>query len=54
MATATGLAVATLLGASPFARALAVGLSITLMLATRTTHAPAGFDPLLVMLATPD
>lgn len=54
MATATGLAVATLLGVSPFAIALAVGLSITLMLATRTTHAPAGADPLLVMLATPD
>ena len=30
---------------------LAVGLAIAAMLATRTTHAPAGADSLLVMLA---
>lgn len=33
--------------------ALAVGLAIAAMLLTRTTHAPAGADPLLVMLTLP-
>ena len=54
IATAIGLAVGTLLGLSPWTMALAVGMAIALMLATRTTHAPAGADPLLVMLAMPD
>jgi len=53
VATAVGLAVGNLLGVSPWTMALAVGLAIALMLATRTTHAPAGADPLLVMLAMP-
>jgi CBS-domain-containing membrane protein len=53
IATAVGLAVGDLLGISPWTMALAVGLAIALMLATRTTHAPAGADPLLVMLAMP-
>jgi len=54
IATMVGLAVGNLLGVSPWTMALAVGLAIALMLATRTTHAPAGADPLLVMLAMPD
>ncbi len=53
IATTVGLAVGSLLGVSPWTMALAVGLTIALMLATRTTHAPAGADPLLVMLAMP-
>jgi len=53
IATAVGLAVGSLLGVAPWTMALAVGLAIALMLATRTTHAPAGADPLLVMLAMP-
>lgn len=54
IATTVGLAVGNLLGVSPWTVALAVGLAIALMLATRTTHAPAGANPLLVMLAMPD
>ncbi|MBM1173443.1 HPP family protein [Microvirga arabica] len=54
IATTVGLAVGNLLGVSPWTMALAVGLAIALMLITRTTHAPAGADPLLVMLAMPD
>ncbi len=50
VATAVGLLVAQALGTGPFAMALAVGLAVTAMLLTRTTHAPAGADPLLVML----
>ncbi|WP_230534264.1 HPP family protein [Microvirga roseola] len=54
IATGIRLAVGTLLGIAPWTMALAVGLATALMLATRTTHAPAGADPLLVMLAAPD
>lgn len=54
IASAIGIAIGTLLGVSAWTMALAVGLAIAAMLATRTTHAPAGADPLLVMLAMPD
>lgn len=53
IATAVGLATASLLGVSVVTIALAVGLAIAAMLLTRTTHAPAGADPLLVMLTLP-
>ncbi|MEC1177149.1 HPP family protein [Metasolibacillus meyeri] len=32
--------------------ALAVGLAIAMMMLTKTTHPPAGADPLVVMLGT--
>ncbi|HYE50119.1 MAG TPA: HPP family protein [Azospirillaceae bacterium] len=51
VASAVGLAVAGLLGVAPWTLALAVSLAVALMLATRTTHAPAGADPILVMLS---
>lgn len=50
LSTATGLAVMALLGPGPLSIALATGLAIAVMMATRTVHAPAGADPALVML----
>jgi CBS-domain-containing membrane protein len=44
-----GYLVLWLLGPSPFAGALAVGLSVLLMTLTRTLHPPAGVDGLLVV-----
>lgn len=38
-------------GASPLEMGLAVGLAIALMQATRTLHAPAGADPLVVLMS---
>lgn len=54
IATGIGLAMMSLFGTSAAMMALAVGLAIAAMLATRTTHAPAGANPLLVMLAGAD
>lgn len=48
VATLVGLAVALALGPSPYGAALAVGLSIAAMQATRTMQPPAGGDPILV------
>ncbi|GAA0684696.1 HPP family protein [Marinobacterium maritimum] len=49
--TATvGLAVASLMEVTPWSLGLAVGLAVMLMLLTRTTHPPAGANPLLIML----
>jgi CBS-domain-containing membrane protein len=45
-----GLAALHWLGASPWALALAVGASIAAMMATRTTHPPAGSNPVIVFL----
>jgi CBS-domain-containing membrane protein len=39
-----------LLGVSTWSIGIAVGLAVTLMLATKTTHPPAGANPILVML----
>lgn len=50
LSTAVGLAIMAVAGTGPLAMAVGVGLAIALMMATRTTHAPAGADPLLVML----
>ncbi len=50
MTTAIGLAVMGLFGVHAWTLGLAVGLAITFMLATGTTHPPAGANPLLVML----
>lgn len=44
-----GYLVLWLVGASPFAGALAIGLSVLMMTLTRTLHPPAGVDGLLVV-----
>lgn len=51
VSSAIGLAVFTALGATPFAFGLGVGLAIAAMLLTRTTHPPAGADPIVAILA---
>lgn len=54
LTAAIGLAVADLLGLTPWSLGLAVGLAVTVMLLTDTTHPPAGANPLLIMLAGED
>lgn len=51
LATAVGLAVGGWLGDGWAAAALGVGLALAVMQLTRTLHAPAGADPLLVIAA---
>lgn len=46
-----GLAVLFTLGQSPIAIAIAVGLAIAAMRVTRTTHPPAGANPIVILLA---
>ena len=53
LATAVGLAVLHTLGDGWLASALAVGLALGLMQWTRTVHAPAGANPLLVLATKP-
>jgi len=53
ISSAVGLLVMNLLGAGWPAMAVAVGLAIMLMQVTRTGHAPAGADPLVVMAIAP-
>ncbi|MBY4675326.1 HPP family protein [Marinobacterium sp. CAU 1594] len=50
LTTLIGLSVLQLFGVQPWSLGLAVGLAVALMLATGTTHPPAGANPLLVML----
>ncbi|WP_423453858.1 HPP family protein [Ottowia sp. VDI28] len=51
IATAIGLVMVTLFGASWLACAFAVALALGVMQITRTVHAPAGGNPLIVMAA---
>ena len=51
ISTAAGLSVFYLLGQTPLAFALGVGLAITAMLLTGTLHPPAGADPIVVIFA---
>ncbi|MDX9844010.1 MAG: HPP family protein [Aquabacterium sp.] len=51
ISTAVGLCVGAWLGSGWVAGALAVGLALAAMQLTRTVHAPAGADPLIVMAA---
>jgi CBS-domain-containing membrane protein len=51
LSTLVGLAALHLFGGGVWAPALAVGAAIALMQLTRTTHAPAGADPLVVLLS---
>lgn len=50
ISTFVGLVVYHLFGDAPWAIGLAVGLAIAVMMLTKTTHPPAGADPLVVML----
>ncbi|MFT4248292.1 MAG: HPP family protein [Pseudomonas sp.] len=50
IATVVGLAVAAWLGDGWIACALGVGLALAAMQITRTVHAPAGADPLVVII----
>ncbi|MCM3720997.1 HPP family protein [Solibacillus isronensis] len=52
VATFVGLLIFHLFGNEPWAIAFAVGLAIAMMMLTKTTHPPAGADPLVVMLGT--
>lgn len=45
-----GLVLLTLLGPQPWVAALAVGVAMAAMHATRTFHPPAGIDPLLIVV----
>ncbi|QSX37806.1 HPP family protein [Shewanella sedimentimangrovi] len=47
-----GLCFLEFVGISPLSLALASGLAVSLMLLTKTTHPPAGANPLLVMLTS--
>ncbi len=46
-----GVAFTQYVGVSPLTLALATGLGVSLMLLTKTTHPPAGANPMLIMLA---
>ncbi|MDR2091979.1 MAG: HPP family protein [Azoarcus sp.] len=48
-----GLLCLTLFGAHGWSMALAVGLCISTMMATRTVHPPAGSNPVIIMLSAP-
>lgn len=50
ISTFIGLLIYHLFGNEPWLIALAVGLAISTMMLTKTTHPPAGADPLVVML----
>ncbi|WP_166242615.1 HPP family protein [Paenibacillus turpanensis] len=49
VSTLAGLTVLGLFGSHPWSLALGVGLAILLMQLTKTTHPPAGADPLVVI-----
>ncbi|WP_256758358.1 HPP family protein [Cohnella sp. WQ 127256] len=51
VSTAVGLVISHLMGDSILSLALGVGLAISLMHLTRTTHPPAGADPIVVIMA---
>ena len=51
LTTLVGLLVLNGLGVQPWSLGLAVGLAVSLMLLTHTTHPPAGANPLIVMLS---
>ncbi|TYP69395.1 HPP family protein [Paenibacillus methanolicus] len=51
LSTFVGLLVYHLIGGGALSLAIGVGLAIGLMMVTRTTHPPAGADPIVVILA---
>lgn len=54
VSTTVGLAVLAVAGSETWAFGVSVGLAIVAMQLTRTGHPPAGADPLVVLLTTPD
>ncbi|WP_340677139.1 HPP family protein [Paraglaciecola sp.] len=46
-----GIFFSQLIGVSPFTLAMASGLAVSAMLLTKTTHPPAGANPILIMLS---
>lgn len=54
VSTLVGLVVLALFGQAWWSVALAVGLAITAMALTKTLHAPAGADPIVVITANAD
>lgn len=54
IATSVGLLFRSFFAQSIVVIAVAVGLAIALMILTKTTHPPAGADPLVVLLSTSD
>lgn len=53
VSTLVGFVVLAVLGSAWWAGAIAVALALGLMLWTRTVHAPAGANPLLVLASAP-
>lgn len=51
ISTFTGLVLYHLFGQGPIVMAIGVGLAIAFMMLTKTTHPPAGADPLVVIIA---
>ena len=51
ISTAVGLAAFAILGATPLSLGLGVAVAIAAMLVTRTTHPPAGADPIVAILS---
>ena len=51
LSSLVGLVFLKYIGVGPIEMGVAVGLAIALMLYTRTSHPPAGADPLVVMIA---
>ncbi len=45
-----GVVFVTFVGVEPWSLGLATGVAIALMLVTKTTHPPAGANPVLIML----
>jgi CBS-domain-containing membrane protein len=51
LSSLVGLLFAKYIGVGPLELGIAVGVAIALMLATRTSHPPAGADPVVVIVA---
>ncbi|MDR1094859.1 MAG: HPP family protein [Spirochaetaceae bacterium] len=49
LASLTGFAVLQLLGNHPWSLAIGVGLALVVMVITKTTHPPAGADPIIII-----
>lgn len=54
LTTLVGLVILHTWGMTPLSLSIAVGMAISLMLLTKTTHPPAGANPLVVMLTAQD
>ncbi|WLV25974.1 HPP family protein [Aciduricibacillus chroicocephali] len=52
ISTLVGIIIYHIFGDEPWSLALGVGLAISSMMLTKTTHPPAGADPIIVILGT--